>query len=234
MFPSTRLSILSALSLLTLGSVPAASAGSPETDEFFFGVQHSEFHFAIDHSMTIEGVPARFFTSRQEDHLGIRVSGGRVWSLSKTVGLKGRLGMQIAKAGYWLNWEIPGLASLDPLESSLTVVSVDLGIGASLRWWRFEVGPFVEAPFGFQRFSAKIEDIEGTGDVTGAGYNEFFGLTTGAEGMLRIGKRTYITVGVRRTALRESEKSFDVDGLILDGEFSEPTLEYFAGISTRR
>lgn len=204
---------------------------APQSGNFVMittAVGHQQSGFGIDHTTDIMNVPVRFFTSRPEEYLSWRFSVAYHAPLSATTGrgLVGRLGLW--RSDYWLNWEIPGLIALDPLESSLTGGFIEAGPLFYLERGRFLVEPFLTARLSYTSFKVEIEGNEGNGG------SALFGMSAGLGTAVRVTGAVYVSLEYAATWDLGGGHEYELEEAVtLPGEFEGPGHELHLGLSFR-
>jgi hypothetical protein len=213
------------LAAAVLATGPAlAESGSPSRARVFCGFWAYELNYDIDCTLDILG-PTHFFSSRQQEMAGGRMvlhagADGRkhVW-----LGMFG--GLAGTKSKFRLNWETPGVMSYDPLDASITTLTIPVGLELNVVLGNIlHLAPYASAMWLVQLMQVKIQDNNFSGSTSK------FAVGAGLEATLRLGK-IRLTAGAGRAHVLGENMDIDVDDLTFSGRYTKPSTEYFAGVT---
>lgn len=215
--------LLLLLTLLLLGTVTSASLAAKNQPTSVMALNVFDLKLHVDSTMDIGG-ETRFFTSRPNRYVGGRFM---VHTGQKSEAFFSRgtyTGFCWGKSRYNLNWEEPGLASFEPLDTSIGTLAWPLGMDFNFRLGKFmTISPHVGARMMLLRMSLEI----GNEDFSGNSFK--LGLDAGVKIVLRLGSFN-LAGGASLTHILNEEIEFDVDDLTFDSKTTGSSPEYFLGV----
>jgi hypothetical protein len=209
--------------VLAQNEVTTPEVSASESVLVVFAANVFDLKVDVNSTFDIQG-PTHFFSSRHNKYAGGRFMahhGGRPGDHLYSGFFTGFLW---GKSSFRLNWEVPGLMSFSPLESSIGTFAWVVGYDVNLQLANFLIlSPYVSARMMLLNMHIKIDDE----DYVGNSYKT--GLDAGVKASINLGKFT-LAAGAGLTHIIGEEIDIEVDDLTFATHTSGSSPEYFLGV----